>query len=469
MLLSSRNQHTWEVRTMEVVFEIRDGNEYLSSHSGLALVGTLLNRTDLKNRLNGVDLSCCSDPSIVHSDVVYAMLGLLCLGKPDFDAIEPFRADTFFGQAMGMGRCPSSSTLRQRLDVVDNAFDTILKEESADLVCQMAPKITPVVTSTGKFVPLDLDVSPFDNSKTKKEGVSWTYKGFDGFSPIFSYVGKEGYLVNAELREGKQHCQNDTPAFLRDSIRYAGRVTNQNLLVRMDSGNDSLENVKICIEEKVQWLIKRNLRKEDKQQWLDLAKREGTKTCPRQGKAIWRGCTYRKVAGIEKPLQIVFEVTERTITAKGQILIFPEIEVDTYWASLECPAYENILLYHDHGESEQFHSELKSDMDLERLPSKHFATNALVLLMGMLAYNILRICGQESVREDNGTVEKRPGYRRKAQRRRIRTVMQDLIYMAGRIISHSRKWFLSFGRFAPWAMVWRSLYQRFSQPSVQGG
>jgi hypothetical protein len=353
--------------------------------------------------------------------------------------------------------------------VVGSAFDTILKEESARLVSHTAPKITAVSTSNGDFAPLDLDVSPFDNSKTKKEGVSWTYKGFDGYAPIFAYVGREGYLVNVEFREGKQHCQHNTPGFLRESIRYAKQVTDKKLLVRLDSGNDSVENVAICIEERVDWLIKRNLRKEDKQGWLELAKREGTSTCPRKGKTVWRGTTERKVAGIEKPLRIVFEVTERTITAKGQVLVFPEIEVDSYWTSLECGAYENILLYHEHGESEQFHSELKSDMDLERLPSKHFETNALVLLLGMFAYNILRICGQESVREDAGTIEKRPAYRRKAQRRRIRTVMQDLIYMACRVIHHSRKWFLSFGRCAPWAEVWKDLYARFTQPSVQTG
>ncbi len=41
-------------------------------------------------------------------------------------------------------------------------------------------------------------------------------------------------------------------------------------------------------------------------------------------------------------------------------------------------------------------------MDLERLPSGHFKTNALVLPLGMSSYNILRLCGQESLREDNG-------------------------------------------------------------------
>jgi hypothetical protein len=56
-----------------------------------------------------------------------------------------------------------------------------------------------------------MDVSPFDNSKTQKEGVSRTYKGVDGFAPIFAYLGTEGYLVNLEFREGKQHCQKNTP------------------------------------------------------------------------------------------------------------------------------------------------------------------------------------------------------------------------------------------------------------------
>ena len=35
-------------------------------------------------------------------------------------------------------------------------------------------------TLPGGEVPVDMDVTPFDNSKTMKEGVSRTYKGFDG-------------------------------------------------------------------------------------------------------------------------------------------------------------------------------------------------------------------------------------------------------------------------------------------------
>ena len=58
-----------------------------------------------------------------------------------------------------------------------------------------------------------------------------------------AYIGKEGYLANVELREGKQHCQSGTPDFLRQTMKLCKHITNQPLLVRLDSGNDAAENV----------------------------------------------------------------------------------------------------------------------------------------------------------------------------------------------------------------------------------
>lgn len=445
---------------MPVIYTVKEGDEKLSSHSGLALIGALINRTHLRDRLNQTLLIGCKAPKISHSDMVCAMTGLLCMGKPDYEAIEPFRANSFFSQSLGLEVCPSSPALRQRIDVVGKDFDTIIKEESADLIRCTAPQVSPIETSCGSFVSLDVDVSPFDNSKTKKEGVSRTYKGCDGYAPIFAYIGIEGYLVNLELREGSQHCQKDTPQFLKASIQYARRITDQKILLRLDSGNDSSDNIACCVEQGVDFIIKRNLRKEDPSAWMKLGMETGTKVPSREGKKVWRGKKYQDLAG--KPLEfpIVFEVTERT-TKKGQPLLFPEVTVDTYRVSLDLEPYEAILLYHDHGTSEQFHSELKTDMDLERLPSERFSSNAFVLLLGMLAYNMLRLCGQESLREDNGNVEKMPEHRKKVQRRRVRTVMLDFIYMAGRLIHTSRKWFISFGQMNPLASLWESIYYRF--------
>ena len=52
-------------------------------------------------------------------------------------------------------------------------------------------------------------------------------------------------------------------------------------------------------------------------------------------------------------------------------------------------------LYNDHGSSEQFHSELKSELDIEQLPSGKLCVNGIVLLCGRLAFNLLRTLGQE--------------------------------------------------------------------------
>lgn len=83
-------------------------------------------------------------------------------------------------------------------------------------------------------------------------------------------------------------------------------------------------------------------------------------------------------------------VVERTIDKKGQHLAIAEIEVEGWWTSLNSPCQEIIDLYADHATSEQFHSEFKTDMDIERLPSGKFAFNALVLGCSVLTYNILR-------------------------------------------------------------------------------
>jgi len=445
---------------MPTTYIIENKNEALTSHSGLALIGALLhNRTDLKDRLNELTLDNCATPLISHADIIFSMTGLISMGKPDYDAIEPFRNDAFFKNSLGLENCPSSPTLRQRLDVADGNFDTIIKQESASLIKSTAHQITPITTEKGPLVPLDIDVSPFDNSKTKKEGVSRTYKGNDGFAPIFSYLGCEGFLVNVELREGKQHCQNGTPDFLRETIQYSKQITTTPMLLRLDSGNDSIENVKISIDEGVDFIIKRNLRKESKEQWLDIAKQQGQAHVARPGKMVYRGSIYRKLPDIEQPVRIVFDIIERTIDKKGQTLLMPEIEVDTYWTSLNDPESQMIELYHDHGTAEQFHSELKSDMGLERLPSKYFKTNSLIVLIAMLSYNMLRLCGQESLQASNGTP--RPTFRKKAFRRRIRTVIQDLIYLASHITSHSKRAYMSFGRYCHWDDIWQQIYMRF--------
>ena len=98
-----------------------------------------------------------------------------------------------------------------------------------------------------------------------------------------------------------------------------------------------------------------------------------------------------------------------------------------FWTNLSFSGRNVIALCHAHGESEPFHSELKSGMNLERLPSGKFETNALTLESGMIAYNILRMIGQESLRKKDAPIK-----------RQLRTVIENLIMMASHLTSHLR-------------------------------
>ena len=404
---------------------VKLSNERLITPSGLTLVGGALGKSDLVKRANRMAIDQKrSQPQIKNGDILLTYIGLLCQGKPCFDSVREFQADTdYFKTALGISYAiPSAETLRQRMDMIGNG----LRKEILQANITMFKTIGMEPTALEKgYVPLDLDVTPFDNSKTSKEGVSRTYKGFDGFAPMMAYIGAEGYLANTELREGKQHSQNGTPAFLRETLSISHQLTGRPLLVRMDSGNDAADNLGILIEDGSWFVIKRNLRRtENKQEWLAKVK-ECCKDIrhPRVGKDVyvgssWKDVSYKTSDGEEKKIcmRIVYEVIERTTDKHGQFLLIPDIEVNTFWTNLGDSDDDIIGLYHAHGESEQYHSEIKTDMDVERLPSGKFDTNELVLELTLLAYNILRIIGQSSLRSSHS-----PKTKHKVQRRRIRT------------------------------------------------
>ena len=430
-----------------------------TSHSGLALVGMALNRHSGLPKV--IDKKVALRHGISHSDVLRSYIGMLSLGKSDFEAVENVRDDGFFVEALGVSTVPSAVTLRQRLDERAVAFLPLVEAAAVEFL--LSVEVEPTGLETG-HVPLDADVTPFDNSNTRKEGVSRTYKGEDGYAPMAAYLGREGYCLEFELREGKQHCQRGTPEFLTRVLEGARRVTQAPLLLRLDGGNDALDNIDVVLEHNegdevgVDFLIKWNPRKEDPNEWLAWAEEHSRFTHPRPGKRVavfnYQVTRYRK--GYEYQLRRVMRVIERTIDKKGQGLVVPEIEIEGWWTSLTLAPNKIIALYADHGTSEQFHSEFKTDLDIERLPSGKFATNALVLACATLAYNILRWLGQTGLTGLGGPV------RHPAKRRRIRTVMQELMYLAARFIETGRRLKLGFTRRCLAVEIFDALYRRLA-------
>ncbi len=84
-------------------------------------------------------------------------------------------------------------------------------------------------------------------------------------------------MLNTELREGKQHCQKGTPEFLNHTLKLISELDlKENMMFRLDSGNDSRDIINTLGKSGHFYIIKRNLRKEMPEYWNDIAKSEGS-------------------------------------------------------------------------------------------------------------------------------------------------------------------------------------------------
>ncbi len=436
--------------------KIEQSTRDFNAIGGLPLIGALLNqhrfRDSYYSEANG---------KIRTSDYFKSYIGLICTGHVEYDAIDRYRPSRPFKKILGLARIPSAESLRQNLDSLAVLTDTFQEISELNNTILRSAAISPIHCDLGEYIQLDVDVTPFDNSGSKKGGVSCTYKMYDGYAPIMAYLGTEGYLVQCELREGKQHCQKDTPEFLDSTLNQAFEIipAGKSILLRMDGGNDAQDNRKVIAKYKECYaIIKRNSRHEKKEEWLHRAQTLGTLISNNGLCRHYRGFVTNFVANADDvPGDVVFDIYETYAEENGQMLSIPKISVDTYWTNLPESPDMIIKLYHDHATSEQFHSEIKTDLDAERLPSGKFATNKLILQLIAAAYNILRRISSDIVPYCSTKVK-----RKKVKRRRIRSVLLDVVYTAFQWIEKGGKWIARFGRDSPYYTGLCALYSAYS-------
>lgn len=428
-------------------FEVKQSSKLqLTSYSGLALIGQCCQAAQVEAV---IDPKLPVSQGMRTSDIVKSVVGLLSLGKSDFEAIEPFREDRFFKEALGLSKVPGSVWVRQRL----NAKAEALRDLSDELSLRLLERTEAPITAHKGYVCVDIDTFAMDNSGTRKEDVSRTYQGFDGYTPIAGYLGNEGWNIGLELRPGAQHSALETEYFYERLFPRIERLVKADapVLLREDSGFDSARLLFAKAQEKdrlaalgraFDFICKWNPRKQDKVEWVARAEETDAFVETRPGKRIAHLSLFieRAWEREKRTFRLIVKVTERTIDKKGQHLLTPQVELEGWWTTLAAPIEDVIELYKHHGMHEQFHSEFKTDLDLERLPSGKFDTNDVILHLAAFAYNCLRLLGQIGLTGEIAPI------RHPAKRRRIRTVLQEIMYRAAKFVAHARRLLLDFGR-----------------------
>lgn len=410
--------------TLEITEEPIIGN------AGLAAMGELM-------RISDIDSVCAKRESPNHQvaerDILRCLGGLIGIGKVGFDHVRQFKDTDFFPTALGVGRMPSEATLRHRFEAMsqDRSVHDAMPMCSARMLRKLdfKPRIVTVPRFVG--VRVDTDSTILDNSDTKKEGVAKGYNGVLGYAPVCSFL-EGGLVVGAKLCPGSHHPLHegalDFHAGVRERVR---KLTKARLLWVDDAAFDDVALMAARLKAGDSFITRHNLRREKPEVLINLAMKEGQAHSPRPGKTIYTGSTCWERGEIGA-VRLVYEVTERT-SKKGQALLLPEYKVFSVWTDIKNVSDADILrLYRDRGTCEQYFAELKSELDLERLPSGKFSVNELFFQLGVLVNNMLRVLGESLL--DSGVIGLK-----KATRRRLRTIMQGMMYLCGRLVRHARR------------------------------
>ncbi len=386
------------------------------------------------------------------SAIAITYICLLAQGQTAFDGVDAMRRDPTFATALGLPSLPSAPTVRQRIEARGQEWLPHLNDANMRLLKRSSVK--PTALENG-YIPLDLDVFTMNNDDSKKEGIGYTYAGCVGYAPIAAYLGREGYLLELGLRPGTQHSALETHYVLERVLPNACILTHQPLLLRMDSGFDS-KQIYTTLQDadkarlashtqagiaasKIDYIIKWNPRAKDRE-----AIHAGRIVSNAVFDEVRPGlsCTTWKEA-VDGHFRVL-KLTVETINKNGQHNLIPKLSVEGWNTSLNAQTEQEIMaLYADHGTHEQFHAELKSELNLERLPSGKFDANDTVCSLAMLAYNVLRIIGQQALIGEDSPVKHH------AERRRIKTVIREFICAPGQWIKSGRT--LSLGIPVMWA------------------
>lgn len=140
---------------------------------------------------------------------------------------------------------------------------------------------------------------------------------------MMTYIGGTGFILNNQLREGKAHSNCEGMAdHIMQTMEYARSLTKEQLLARLDSGNDSAENiVRLSSLKWANFIIKMNFHREDTEVYISYTKGNATEQgTPRSGKTIYYAdreveVLYKDKSGRqhETTIRQILRLTERTI------------------------------------------------------------------------------------------------------------------------------------------------------------
>jgi hypothetical protein len=388
---------------------IRFEDQELTSFGGIVVFQKLFAKLNLKERLR----ACCAhlaDKTLYHPAVIVQCLIVhLILGFRKLRDVEFYEDDPLIKRVLGLKVLPDVSTISRILvEMDDQAIEAHHQLNREQVLCRLKREGLRRIT-------LDFDGSVLSTKKHAEGsavGFNKQKKGARSYYPLFCTVAQSGQVFDVLHRSGNVHDSKGATAFVRQCVERVRDVLPGVLIeMRLDSAFFSDEMVGTLAGLGVEFTISvpferltelKRLVQERRMWWpatLDgkarfFEKRWKPKSWTRAFRFLF---IRRESAGQQKgPIQLdLFEPQE------------PGFEFKVVVSNKTACALKVVRFHEGRGQQENIFSELKTQVNMDYLPSRRWVGNKIYLLCAILAHNLGRELQMDATEPFHGTTEKR--------------------------------------------------------------
>ena len=410
--------------------ELRFEDQKLTSFAGLLVFQSLFSRLELKQQLIHCFRHLKVSPIFGHGLVVLLLIVHLLIGYRRLQDLRYYQDDPMVRRLLGISRLPDVSTVSRTLAGMDARSVDNLRQFHRQLVTDR------LALEGLARITLDFDGSVISTGRFAEGtavGFNRKKKGQRSYYPLFCTVAQTGQVLDVWHRPGNVHDSNGAKTFIESCIREIRTVLAGCIIeVRMDGAffSDAIVNmlesrgVEFTISVPFERLVALKSIVEGRKRWQALDDRWSffqTRWKPKCWNSRHRFVCVRQRNRIQhkEPVQLNLFIPYDYGYDFKVIITNKQISA------------KKVLNYHNgRGAQEALFAELKSQSQMDYVPTCNQAGNQVFMISAMMAHNLNREMQMQCNAKSRCTTEKRAPLWRFEQ---LGTLRRKLIQRAGRL------------------------------------
>lgn len=402
-------------------FKLGVTSEIITSRSGLAVFHEAALASGVVAQIRKCLPTPCSNRGIKPEEYVMPLVLMLTGGGQTMEDIREIEKDTGLRRLCGFRHVPGADAIGIWLKA---AYRIVGMRQVNEYLCRRI-----VAGSKIQEFTLDIDATLIE---TEKRTAEKCYKGFRAFAPLLSFLAELGLCVVSKFRNGNVPAGVGIEKQLRQTRQLLKSMGKRLCYLRSDSAGYQADVINACRELGVDFTITAD---------HDAAVKAIIERVSQEGG--WIRIFDEKGKRTDREYKTAIHCMEKTKAFTLIIQRNPNLKPDLFHpefyryyviaTSDDKRSTKEIIEFHNgRGNAENYNKELKSGFGMEYAPCQSLKADGVWLELGILAHNL-------------AVAVKRLLLGSGWETKTIGTLRWELIFIAGKVVSHGRELWLRVG------------------------